>query len=275
MDARRRLAAWIAGGLLVGAAWPLAVGAFSNVAIGDPVENATLRTLDGKRHDLLSRQARANVFIFFRPGQDRSIDTLKTMVACEKDLAGKPVHWVAVVSDGVPSADVKQVVADTRLDFPVLVDEGDALYGRLGVRLHPVVGVVDGKGKLSAYEPFRDINYCDRVRAEVRFALGEISRADVEKADNPDKSVSRTEEGVARRHVNFAKGLLRIGDADKALEEVGRSLEISPSAAAFGLRAKILASQHKCAEALQAADAALKIDPAEPSALEGRKGCGR
>jgi len=273
---RRHRAAWVVGGLLCALiVWPPVGRAFSNVAVGDAVDSASMRTLDGRRHDLWSKKAQANVFVFFRPKQEHSLDTLKAMVECEKEFAAKPVHWVAVVSDSWPADEVKATVSEARLDMPVLIDEGDALYGKLGVRLHPVVGILDGKGKLSAYEPFREINYCERVRGEIRFALGEITREELKKVENPEKTVMRTDEGVARRHLNFAKQLMRIGDPAKAMEEVRRSLEISPSAPAYGFQAKLLAEQGKCAEALPAAEAALKIDPAEPSALEGKKRCGK
>ncbi len=270
-----RPAAFILGGLLWGATWPMTSLAFANVQVGETVENASLKTLDGKRHDLLAKKALANVFIFFRPKQDHSVDTLKWMAECEKEFASKPVHWVAIVSDTWALEDVKATVDEAKINMPVLVDEGDALYGKLGVRLHPVIGIVDAKGKLTAYEPFREINYCDRLRADIRYTLGEITLADVEKVDNPEKATTRTEEGVAKRHLNFAKQLLRIQMPDKALEEVKKSLEHFPTAAGWALQGKILVSQGHCADALPAFDAALKIDPKESSALEGRKGCGR
>jgi tetratricopeptide (TPR) repeat protein len=272
---RNRLAAWLLGGLLAGAVWPTRASAFANVAVGEVVQNVTLETIDGRRHDLLSRKAKANVFVFFRPQQEHSLDTLQAMARCEKELAAKPVHWVAVVSDSWTRDEVKEVVAQSGIAMPVLVDAGDALYGRLGVRLHPVIGIVDAKGKLAAYEPFREINYCDRVRARILWVLGEMTDADVAKVDEPERAVTRTDAGVAMRHVNFARHLHRIEKDDKALAEIDRSLAVFPTAAAYVLRGQILAGRGDCAGALAAYDAAVKIDPKEPSALEGTKACGR
>src|SRR6266540_5771607 len=146
------------------AGWPLAGLAFANVALGEPVENADLPTLDGGRAALLSRKALANVFIFFRPEQDHSLATLKAMADCEREFADKPVHWVAVVSSRFDPQGVREFVREAGIRMPVLVDQGDELYGRLGVRLHPVIGIADGQLKLLAYEPFHKINYCDRIR---------------------------------------------------------------------------------------------------------------
>ncbi len=266
-------ARWTLWGLLLAAAWPAGVRAFTHVSLGDPVDDVELRTLDGGRHHLLGKGAAANVVVFFRPQQEHSLDTLREMAACERSMAGKPVHWVAVVFDAWAPADVKAAVAATGLTAPVLWDEGDALYGKLGVVLHPSIGVVDGKHRLYAYEPFREINYCDLVRGRIQLLLGEITPAQFEKIEHPDRSVTRTDDGVARRHLNFARSLLRIHKHDKALAEVAKSLEILPSAAAYALQGQILAADGKCPEAQKAWDAALRLEPKNPDALDGRKAC--
>jgi tetratricopeptide (TPR) repeat protein len=262
-------------GLTAMVARPLVGRAFEHVAVGEVVDDAELRTLDGGRHPLAAKGAKANVVVFFRPQQEHSLDTLKDMAACEKDLAGKPVHWVAVVSSAWTPEEVRAVVSETGIRMPVLVDEGDALYGRLGVRLHPTIGILDARRRLVAYEPFRQINYCDRVRARIRLALGELTVADVAKVDAPERSITRTDDGVARRHLNYARTLVRIQKYDRALEEVEKSLEISPSAAAYALQGEILAARGRCPEALRAFDVASKMEPANSVAIEGRKRCGR
>jgi tetratricopeptide (TPR) repeat protein len=270
-----RASRWIAWGVVVAAVWPAAGRAFSNVGIGDAVEDAELRTLDGGRQRLFAKGAVANVLVFFRPEQGHSMDALKDIAACERDFAGKPVHWVGIVSDSWTSADVKAVVAETGIRMPVLWDDGDALYGKLGVRLHPAIGIVDARRRLAAYEPFRQINYCDRVRARIQIMLGELPESAFSKVDSPERSVTRTDEGVARRHVNFAKSLFRIGKHEKALAEVQKSLGVAPSADAWALQGDILAADGKCAEALRAWESALKLDPKNSGALDGRKTCGR
>ena len=48
---------------------------------GTLVENVELRTLAGGKEKLLSPKVRANVFVFFRPAHDRSLDALKQLAA--------------------------------------------------------------------------------------------------------------------------------------------------------------------------------------------------
>src|SRR5690349_13854053 len=133
----------------------VAAPAAAAMAVGDVIENADLPTLDGGRHALLSAKAQVNVLVFFRPRHDHSVETLAAIARCEQAFAGKPVHWVAIVSSQWAAEEVRATLREAGAATPVLVDEGDALYGRLGVRLHPVVVVADQKFQLVAYEPFR------------------------------------------------------------------------------------------------------------------------
>jgi tetratricopeptide (TPR) repeat protein len=241
------------------------------VQIGDRIDDVELRTLDGGRDHFLAKGPKANVFVFFRLQQEHSLDTMKDLAACEKEFAGKPVRFVGVVSDAWALEDVKAFVRETGIRMPVLVDEGDALYGKLGIRLHPVIGIVDGQRRLAAFEPFRQINYCDRVKVRIRLVLGEVSEAEVAKVDQPDRAVTHTEAGVARRHLNFARQLFRIRQHEKALDEVKKSLGFAPSAEGYALQGEVLAALRRCPDALRAFDAALKLDPANAAARDGRE----
>jgi tetratricopeptide (TPR) repeat protein len=244
------------------------------VQVGDRIDDVELRTLDGGRERFLAKGAKANVFVFFRVQQERSLDTMKDLAGCEKEFAGKPVRFVGVVSDAWPAEEVRAFVREAGVAMPILVDDGDALYGKLGIRLHPVIGIVDGQRRLTAFEPFRQINYCDRVKVRIRLVLGEATEADVARVDEPERTVTHSDAGVARRHLNFARQLFRIQQHEKALDEVKKSLAFAPSADGYALQGEVLAALRRCPDALRAFDAALKLDPANAAARDGRKRCG-
>lgn len=268
-------ALWALGCLLGGALSPQAAHAFSNVAVGDVLANAELPTLEGGKHALLSSQAQANVFVFFRPLQDHSLDALRAVAICEKEFSGKPVHWVAVVSSSWSPEEVRRVVAEAGIRMPVLVDQDDALYGRLGVRLHPVVGVANERFELVAYEPFHKINYCDRIRGKIRFALREIGIAEVEKIDSPERALfpNEVKGAVANRHVRMGEGFLRMKQWDKAAAEARHVIGIEPlHASAHLLLGDALAAQGKCAEANRAYESAGKLDPKLGPAVKEKRG---
>ena len=272
---KRRLLLWALGGALSGAIWPIAGFAFASVEVGQTLDNEELPTLDGRREMLLSKKALANVFIFFRPAQDHSLETLKAMALCEKEFAGKPVRFVAVVSGSWPRAEVAATVAEAGIQMPVLVDEGDELYGKLGVRLHPVVGIASDKFRLLDYVPFHKINYCDMVRVRVRRALGEVDQAAVDKVDHPAKALMPNEVpgAQARRQVKLGELLLK-KSPEKAAEHARTALQKLPTlAAAHVLLGRALAAQGKCAEAVPSFEEALRLDPRNAAAAEGKKAC--
>ncbi|MBI5067706.1 MAG: hypothetical protein HZB56_05655 [Deltaproteobacteria bacterium] len=271
----RRLLLWALGVALSGAVWPMAGLAFASVEVGQTVENDELPTLDGRRELLLSRKALANVFIFFRPNQEHSLETLRAMALCEKEFSGKPVRFVAVVSGSWPRAEVVATVAEAGIRMPVLVDEGDQLYGKLGVRLHPVIGIADDKQRLLDYVPFHKINYCDMVRVRVRRALGEVDQAAVDRVDHPPKALMPNEVpgAQARRQVRLGELLLRKQPA-KAAVHARIAIEKQPGlASAHALLGNALAAQGKCGEAQPAFAEALRLDPGNLAAADGKKSC--
>jgi hypothetical protein len=271
-----RMVLGLIGGLLVGVLWPFAGSAFANVEVGQRVENEELPTLDGRRELLLSTRALANVFIFFRPGNVRSLETLRAMAGCEKEFAGKPVHWVAVVSDGHPREEVRAVVVESGVQMPVLLDVGDRLYGRLGVRLHPVIGIADDKGRLLDYVPFHQINYCDMIRVRIRHALHEVDQAAVDRVDHPAKALFPNEVpgAEAGRRVKLGEMLLEVGQWAKAAEQARIALEREPGlAAAHALMGRALAGQGRCRKALPEFEEALRLDPGNAPAAAGRRAC--
>lgn len=277
----RATAALVLSTLLAGApgarAAPLVVARAEGdrrAQLGDLVEDVELRTLDGRKERLLAKGARVNVLVFVRTEQKHSADTLKALAAQEAEFAQRAVRWVAIVSDSASADDVRALVAASGIRMPVLLDAGDAVYAALGVRLHPVIAMVDASRKLVAWEPFRQINYAERSRVRVRWALGEVSEAEVAKVDAPEEAPNRsTDEGRARRHVNYARMLLKMGDHAQALAEVRKALEMAPSAVAYALEGEVLAAMGKCPDATRAFDAALKIEPTNATVAQVKRSC--
>ncbi|MBI5509384.1 MAG: hypothetical protein HY903_11590 [Deltaproteobacteria bacterium] len=249
--------------------------AFYNAEIGNQVENLTLDKLTGGRQPFLG-DADANVFLFFRPDQENSRAVLKQMTALALKLGDKRVAWVAVVSDAYAKEAVAAAVAEAGLTMPVLIDKGDALYGKLGVVLHPVIGIADKQHKLVAYEPFHKIDYAVIVEARIKRLLGLISDAELAAALNPPQAVDGGDKVVAKRHLKMAEMLFAAKSYDKALEFAAKSLAHDPEAAgAHGLVALILATRGDCAGAKPAIDAALKLDAKEARALAAKEMCAK
>lgn len=241
-----RLPAWICAlGLAAGGA----AGAAEGAHVGEVVPSPVLRAVGGGRQALLAGGAAAHVLVFVRPNQDHSVETLAALTTCAERFGGKPVRWVAVVSSGWSDDVVRGAVAASRTPMPVLVDEGDALYGRLGVRVHPTIAVTDARGRLVAWEPFHKVNQCDRLAARVARALGEADDAAVALADQPPPGLfpNQIEGAVANRHVRMGEKFFRAGLYARAAEEARLVLEGDPRhAGARLLLADALAAQGSC-----------------------------
>jgi tetratricopeptide (TPR) repeat protein len=262
----RRLAYLAASGWL----WSWSALAFANVPIGAVVENVSLPALAGGEQGLLS-DTNVSVFIFIKPGLEHSNQALAQIAEIEKEMADKPVHWCAIVSDRIPQAEVETEIQAAGFTAPVLVDQGDALYGKFGVILHPVVGITDENRRLVAYQPFAKVNYAAFIHAQIRHALKEISDEELAEALKPSAAVLGGEASVAHRFFRLAEKQFQSTNYDQALTNLQKSVDKNPTAAAYSLQGRILAAQGKRAEALAAFDAALKLDPQDATALEGIK----
>jgi len=216
--------------------------ASGHVEVGTRVESVDLETLAGGRHALLAG-GQVSVVVFFRPEQDRSEDTMRRLAECESSFKGKPIHTVGVVSAGAPRDQVRALVAESRVKSPILLDEGDRIYGQLELRQHPVIVIVDTNGRVHAVEPYQRLRYCDIVRARVRFLLGELDQAAVDRVVKPERAAFPNEVGggSAARYV-------KLGDKELA--------------------------KGSCVLAIRAYDDALRRDPLNAKALEGRMKCG-
>jgi tetratricopeptide (TPR) repeat protein len=274
MRARVGAALGLAAAAALGFA-PRPAAAFRDVALGAPLRDRDMPTLDGGRAPLLG-SARASVFVFFRPAQDHSLETLRQLARLEREFAGKPVRFVAIASERHGADSVRAMVREAGIGMPVLVDVGDALYGELGVSLHPVVGVADASHRLAAYEHFRKINQLDVLRGRIQLLLGEIGEAEMQRLVAPERATSGDAHAVAVRRLHLGRALLERGHAAQAEESARKSLEADPAlAAAHALLGDALAAQQRCDEARAAFGEALRLDPRAAGAREGLARCGR
>jgi hypothetical protein len=270
---RTSLLAAIAGLALLLAS-PAAAGAFA-IEIGEPLPDDELPTLSGSPTHLLG-QARASVFIFVRTGQEASLDALTRLAGLQKQLAGRPVRFVAVASGDEPVAALRAMAKQAGFDGAVLLDRGDALYGKLGVRLHPVVGIGDSQHRLAAYEHFRKVNMEARVLAQVRLLLGEIGQTELALVLEPERApVDTGEEAKAGLDARFARKLLEMGMVEQAVARARQAVERAPGLAEpHAVLAAALSAKGDCAGAAKEQQLARAAAPkAETIALASLKPC--
>ena len=245
----------------------------AHAAVGTRISDAELARVDGQGSARIFGDSKATVIVFFRPGQDHSTQALRQLSRCRKALATKPVRWVGLVSDSSPREAASAMLRESGLEATALIDAGDAVYGSLGVALHPVVVIANEARRLAAFEPFRSVDFCPTVSAQVRHALGEISDGQLRAALEPDQSPALGQ-GSGKRYRVLAEALLRSGNAEKALENARRSVELEPgSAASHALLGAILAERGDCVAAEPSLRHALAIDAGSESARVALERC--
>lgn len=256
----RALAAVLATSLASTSSIPFRAEAFRQAAVGSPIADRAMVNLDGKRASLLA-PGKVTVFVFVRTGQDYSEIALRQLAALERELAGKPVRFVAVVSDGEVPAEVQQLARDTGIRMPVLVDRGDAFYGELGVAMYPSAGIVQRDGRLAAFQPFRKVNYLDALRGRVQVALGELDEAGLAKVLDPGIP-EKTGSGRAHARVTLGRALLAAGNVEQAIESARAAIALEPGRAdAHQLLSAALAKAGQCGEAEREAALARQLAP--------------
>jgi hypothetical protein len=252
---------------LGGALAPPAAVAFRDFAIGTVVPSRPMRTSDGRRVPLVV-DGKVSVFVFVRADHEHSRSALAQLGELERELGTKPVRMVAVVSDTDAPEAVRRLVAEAGARMPVLVDEGDALYGELGVALHPSVGIADRERRLVGYQPFRKVNFLDAMRGQVRLALGEIDQAALARILDPGAAPPPSGAGRARARLKLARALLAGGSVDAAIESARAAVALDPALSDAHLAlAEALARRGACEEAAREGEEARRLSGGAPVAL--------
>jgi hypothetical protein len=205
--------------------------ASAHVEVGTKLEDATLvEATSGGRQPIFGK-ADVHVLVLFKPGQDRSLDTLKQLASCEKTLATKSVRVLGLVSSSFGNEEVRAFVKQTGISMPVLVDEGDELYGKLEIRQHPIAIVVDRDRKISAVQPYTRLAFCDVLLAQVQFALKEITAEQLKAVTEPQKAPMPSDDrsAVAKRHLRLGDRYLAAGSCALAAKQFEEALALDPS----------------------------------------------
>ena len=259
--------AWVSSALML-------VGlVFANVEVGSVVPRVTLKGTDEVACSLVDAQ-RVTAFLFFDPEQEHSREVLQALGRLQKGMSEPGVRWIGIVSDRVPEDVTAEVVDSAGVDLSIVVDRGDALYGALGVRLFPSIGIVDTEGLLRAYLPFAKVNYMGSVEAHLRHVLGQINDEELQQALHPKSIDVHSQEAAIGRTLKFARMLWDAGKRDKALAKAQEAEENAPDLAGpHALVGFFMVEEGNCDDGRTHLDAALAIEPDHEGALAALSTC--
>ncbi len=229
-DLRRGLlaAAWI---FFLPCILPAAeAAAMKNLAVGQAAPAFSLGDVEGKAFESSSLAGAPAVVIFWSTWSPRSADMLADAGKIFQELSPKGLKVVAVNVDGENlSADRRREITDyaarMALPFPVLVDDRLAAFAAFGVVAHPSAAVLDAGGR-TVYI----INgYALSQREEFRDAILKVLGLYVEPEAPKAATAVYVPKGGALQFFNMGRQMMEMGQADKAMDYLNKSMERDPS----------------------------------------------
>jgi hypothetical protein len=246
-------------------------GAASAVELGAQVEPVELPSLAGGRERLLAPGAAAHVLVFVKTNHPHCAEALRELAA--REGAHKGVRWLAILPQDTSVAEARALVSTAAVRMPFVVDLGDKVYAALRIAMHPTLVFLDRGGRVTGSVPYRAVQFGERVTAQVRFTLGEITEAELARAADPGKLEERPEDGQARRLEQFGARLFEQGQLELALTQVNKALAIAPSGSAYCLQGKILGRLGRSGEASRSFEVAVRLEPSYGQTIAEKTPC--
>jgi tetratricopeptide (TPR) repeat protein len=219
--------ACLAGGAVLSLPGPGA--AFRNLKEGATPAAFALKDLGGQEVRFDPAAGKATVLCFLEVSQGRSVDALKDLVRMQSRPEAKDVAFVGIIPGNDNLAEAKRLVAEFKVGFPVLVDEGQKLYGEYGLYILPSTAIVGKDGKLVFEQAGHMRDYDAAVGGRLKVLAGLMKEDDYRKSMTPIESAPRSrEEGEADKEVALGNTLLKRGMVDKAGEKFAMAVRFDP-----------------------------------------------
>ena len=207
---------------------PLAWG-FRNLKEGEKSPDFNLKGLDGKTHSLSQYKGKVVIVLYWRTGQERSLNALKALKSLHETFSDQPVQIIAITKDTGNRSTMKDLKKSLELPFPLLLDSKEEVYSRFGVFVFPSTALIDRKGMYRFhYGSFRE-GYAKAITGQTKVMLGLISENELRAEEGEAAPLVTEEQKRARNHINLAKTLKKRGMDEKAVEEIEKAVALDPS----------------------------------------------
>ncbi len=211
---------------------PDAAHALMNLRPGDAPPPFSLADLAGRQVESGSLAGAPAVVVFWSTWSPRSAEALADLGRLAAEHGERGLRIVAVNIDGerlgsAQRAAVREYAAARALAFPVLLDEGLAVFSAWGVMAHPTEVVLDAGGRIAYVLPGYPPSLREELEEEVRRVLG-VGPARPQAPPAPVPAAGVAPQGMALQHYNLGLRLLAKGDSDKALGAFRRAAAADP-----------------------------------------------
>jgi len=264
-----------------------AAAAFKNIKVGDRALPLQLQDLGGQEHTLEKyRESKAVLLFFWATWSERSLKELADLTKFQEQYADKGLQILAVnvenqTMDDEDIAQIKSVLEENGVSFPVLIDKGLQTYNEWGVIATPTTAIISSEGvvafDLSSYPSSAYLDMDEAIRKAVGLYVEEEKQEVAEPSYVPTREAllhlglgkrhaekdfmtkalpelqkaAVADSGWAEPHVYLAFVHFRMGDREKAMESIEKAYQLEPeSTRTIWLQSYLLVSEEKVDEAI-------------------------
>lgn len=204
--------------------------AFRNLEMGKPAPDFTIKDTEGMDHTLAAEKGKVMVLSFVKIDQDRSVKTLNALEEINGVFKDEGIVVWGITSQTEDKAAIGTLMEKLDLNYPLLLDEGQKLYGEFGLFTFPATMVIDQEGNyVHEYASYSN-DFQENIINKVKVLLGLMSEEDSSKSAEKTEIIKLSpEEQEAERNMQMAKVLLKRGFGTKALPKLEKALELNPS----------------------------------------------
>jgi tetratricopeptide (TPR) repeat protein len=232
METRERmLVSAVAVALVMGVFFvtPGSGAAFRNLKVGQPAPDFTVKDMEDTDRNLSAQKGNVVILSFVKVDQDRSIKTLNALEEVNGIFKSDGVTVWGITSQTEDRGAIEGLMEKLALNYPILLDEGQKLYGEFGLFTFPSTMVVDQKGNYVHEYSSYSSDFQDTIVNDIKVLLGLISEEDSTSAAKKTEIVKQSPQEVeAERNLQMAKVLLKRGFGTKALPKLEKALELNP-----------------------------------------------
>lgn len=243
-------------------------------AIGIPVggiaPDFTLKSLDGKAVSLKEYKGTILVLVYWETGQARSLMAIEDGKDIFKKYKAKGVQVIGIIAEADKTEEVRGIIREHQIDFPVLLDPERQVYGDYGIRVYPSTVVIDKEGRLAYDLPGHAPIYKTALEADLQYMLGEIDQKKLKELLSPYKEIKDEAAFEAERRYNLALSFTETRLFDKAIEAAKKSIEAKADIAKSHILLGFLYLNAKEADkAIAQFNKAIELEPLSHDAITG------
>lgn len=221
-----------------------------NIKQGDPVGSLKLTDVESKPVDTDSWRGAPSAWIFVAADQVSSEKAARELQAALDSLTGANIHAVALTSDAVKIDYFKELRARENIRYPLAIDAGREIYGRIGVIVLPTTLLIDKDGKLAHVISGYDLAYGRTAQARLARLAGRITAEEETRLLTTTQPAREEKRDRAERLCRSATIMASRGLRGEAIQELKRAIEADPDCATAYLQlARIQIAEGDLAEA--------------------------